>query len=84
VFRAKDEPLPAPLDAYAQICAAAGSPTRHLKILAESLANIVAGSRELDEDTPTTSGQRPYPTASGTTPTTRRTVLASGLTTTST
>ena len=32
MFRAKDKLLPALLDAYAGMCAAAGSPTRHLKI----------------------------------------------------
>ena len=46
VFRAKDKLLPALLDAYAEMCAAAGSPTRHLKILAESRANIVAWQAE--------------------------------------
>lgn len=60
MFRAKDKLLPALLDAYAQICAAAGSPTRHLKILAESRAKIVAWQAENPTKTPDSEASRAW------------------------
>lgn len=59
-FRAKDRLLPALLRKYEELCAEAGSPPRHLNLIAETRGQIAEWQSENETKTPDSETSRAW------------------------
>lgn len=60
VFRAKDVLLPALLAHYARLCAQAGSPPRHLELIAETTGRVNQWQNNNDTKVPDSEASREW------------------------